>query len=175
MVILLRTTAQYCFVRQSKQKGLRSTSYFKQTKSASRYLFVQQSRQKVLYLALLRTRERKNTSRYFLVLFRTRNQVIRSTKQRKYFLLRAATHLMSHLAALTLVATPRALQKRRTKQLPFIAGSNYFLHLFAKTKTQRFSGIPSSSKHVQHSCSHATNILHIFMYWLHDVISDIVI
>ena len=43
-------------------------------KSASRYFFVQQNRQKVLYLALLRTRERKNTSRYFLVLYRTGNQ-----------------------------------------------------------------------------------------------------
>lgn len=134
----------------NKQKVLRDTSSYNKTDKR--------------YLALLREKEKTlpGISWYYFAL-ETKQKVIRSTKQRKYFLLRTATHLMSHLAALTLVATPRALQKRRTKQLPFIAGSNYFLHLFAKTKTQRFSGIPSSSKHVQHSCSHATNILHIFM------------
>lgn len=44
----------------NKQKVLRDTSSYNKTDKR--------------YLALLRTRERKNTSRYFLVLFRTRNQ-----------------------------------------------------------------------------------------------------
>ena len=150
-----------------------TSQHFVLSQSTSRYFFVQQNRQKDtqgIYLALLWTGE-KNSSQYFLVLFRTRNQTesnLQYKREKTYFLLRAATHPMSYLGALTLGATPRTIQKRRANQLPFIAGRNQFCQ--ENTVLLRHS-LQQCNIHAATLC-HATKIPHMTMYWVYDVIRD---